>query len=48
MKKTARQARPMSASTRRSRVRHIERIEFILNTSTVVRQTERIDLYAEH
>src|SRR6516225_12132901 len=47
MKKTARQVSPMSASTRRSRVRHIERMKYILNTHPVVRQTERIDLYDE-
>src|SRR6266568_4702265 len=47
MKTTARQVSPMSASPRRSRVRHIERTKYILNTSTPVRQTERIDLYDE-
>src|SRR5438477_12276071 len=48
MKNTATQVRPTSASTRRSRVRHIERMKYILNTQTTVRQTERIDLYDEH
>src|ERR1700751_5728222 len=48
MKNTARKVSPMSASPRRSRVRHIERMKYILNTYTVVRQTERIDLYDEH
>ena len=43
MKNTARQVSPMSASPRRSRVRHIERTKYILNTYTTVRQTERID-----
>src|SRR5436309_113894 len=47
MKNTARQVRPMSASTLRSRVLYIERMEFILNSQTMVRQTERIDLYDE-
>src|SRR2546429_8935794 len=47
MKNTARQVRPMSVSTLRPRVLYIERMEFILNTSTIVRQTERIDLYDE-
>src|SRR6478609_6017724 len=47
MKNTARQVSPMSASPRRSRVRHIERMKYILNTYTAVRQTERIDLYDE-
>src|ERR1051326_1833288 len=48
MKNTATQVSPMSASPRRSRVRHIERMKYILNTYTAVRQTERIDLYDEH
>src|SRR5882762_4703872 len=47
MKNTARQVRPMSDSTRRSMVLYIERMYFILNTYTVVRQTEWIDLYDE-
>src|SRR5207248_11163229 len=47
MKNTARQVRPISASARRSRVRHIERMNYILNTYPVVRQTEWIDLYDE-
>src|ERR1700751_6052252 len=47
MKNTARKVSPMSASPRRSRVRHIERMKYILNTQTTVRQTERIDLYDE-
>src|SRR5256885_1377808 len=47
MKNTATQVSLMSASPRRSRVRHIERMKYILNTYTAVRQTEWTDLYDE-
>src|SRR2546423_746316 len=47
MKNTARQGQPKSDSTRRSMVLYIERMYFILNTYTMVRQTERIGLYDE-